>query len=339
MKALVLENYSTPFQLKEVPTPIPKKGQILVKIHASGINPLDIKIFHGAAAHAQTKLPAILGLDMAGIVESTGDAATPFKPGDRVYGLTGGVGGVQGSLAQYAAVDPDLLAPAPNNLSLREAATLPLVFITAWEGLVDRAKLQPPTTGPANPQSPRTVLIHGGSGGVGNIAIQIAAALGAKVYSTVSPSKQHLVENLGAIPIDYTNLTVEQYTQQYTGGKGFDIVLDTLGGETLNDTFKSVKRYTGHAVSILGWGTHSIAPLSFRGATYSGVFTLYPLISGEHRAHHGHILRQATKLIEAGKIQPLVDPAIYTMENIADAYQAIETAKNKGKIAIDITTP
>ncbi|MBS1664083.1 MAG: zinc-dependent alcohol dehydrogenase family protein [Bacteroidetes bacterium] len=335
MKALVLESYNTPFQLKEVPTPIPQKGHVLVKIHASGINPLDIKIFHGAAGHAQTKLPAILGLDMAGtVIESpspseTRPGAPSFKPGDRVYGLTGGVGSVQGSLAEYAAVDPDLLALAPKNLDLHDTATLPLVFITAWEGLVDRAQIQPK----------QTVLIHGGSGGVGNIAIQIAKALGAEVYSTVSPSKQHLVESLGAIPIDYTDLSVDAYTQRYTNGSGFDVVLDTLGGETLNDTFKSVKRYTGHAVSILGWGTHSIAPLSFRGATYSGVFTLYPLISGEHRAHHGDILRQATTLIEAGKIKPFVDPTPYTMESIADAYQAIETAKNNGKIAVSITNP
>jgi NADPH:quinone reductase-like Zn-dependent oxidoreductase len=326
MKALILENYNTPYQAKDINKPVAGKGQVLVNIKATGVNPLDLKIKAGQAAHAQVKLPAILGIDIAGVVEMTGEGVTAFKPGDEVYGMTGGVGGVQGSLAEYAAVDADLLAIKPKKLSMRETAALPLIFITAWEGLVDRA----------NVSAGKTVLIHGGAGGVGHIAIQIAKAKGAEVFSTVDPSQNELIKNYGATPIDYTALTVEEYIQKYTGGEGFDIVFDTIGGATLDASFKAAKQYTGHVVSILGWGTHSLAPLSFRGATYSGVFTLYPLISGKGRAHHGEILREAAKLADTGQLMPWISPHPYTTASIEQAYSAIEQGKAKGKVVIDI---
>jgi NADPH2:quinone reductase len=326
MKALVLESFNTPYQLKEVETPVALKGQVLVKIKASAVNPLDLKIIVGQAGHAKAQLPAILGIDMAGIVEAVGEGVTNFKIGDEVYGMTGGINGVQGSLAQYAAVDADLLAIKPKNISMREAATLPLVFITAWEGLVDRANIS----------EGKTVLIHGGAGGIGHVAIQIAKAKGAKVFSTVDPSKNNLMNEYGATPIDYQKLSVDEYVAEYTDNEGFDIAYDTVGGATLDASFKAVKQYTGHVLSALGWGTHSIAPLSFKGATYSGVFTLYPLISGKGRAHHGEILGEATKLVEAGKVIPMVDPVNYTMNTIADAYIAITDKTNNGKVVVDI---
>lgn len=327
MRALILDNYSTPFRLDpNYPTPTPAKGQVLVRIAASGVNPLDIKIKSGQAAHAQSKPPAILGLDLAGTVIAIGKDVPEFQPGDEVYGMTGGVAGIPGTLAEYAAVDASLLAPKPRNLSMREAAALPLITITAWEGLIDRADVK----------AGQTVLVHGGAGGVGHIAIQLAKALGAQVFTTVSPAKRPLIESYGATPIDHTSLSTEEYLWQYTDGEGFDIVFDTLGGAVLDSSFKSVKRYTGHVVSALGWGTHSLAPLSFRGATYSGVFTLYPLISGQGRSHHSEILRQAATLIETGKITPLLDKGRYTMETVEEAYGTIEQKKNTGKVVIEI---
>src|SRR5882757_9208703 len=128
MKALVLETYNARFILKNTKTPVPGKGEVLVKIMASGVNPLDLKIKAGQAAHAKVVLPAILGIDMAGVVERVGEGVVGFKEGDEVYGMTGGVGGVQGALAQYAAVDSRLLAKKPANLSMREAAAIPLSF-------------------------------------------------------------------------------------------------------------------------------------------------------------------------------------------------------------------
>lgn len=326
MKALVLENYGSPFILKEIDRPVPKDGEVLVQIKAASVNPLDTKIKTGNAGHAKTQLPAILGIDMAGIVIEVGKNVTAFKAGDEVYGMTGGIAGVQGSLAEYAAVDADLLAIKPKNLSLGEAAAIPLGFITAWEGLVDRANIG----------AGKTVLIHGGSGGVGHLAVQIAVAKGAKVFTTDSPAKKELVEAFGATSIDYTTQSVEDYVKTHTDDEGFDIVFDTVGGPTLDASFKAAKTYHGHVVSILGWGTHSIAPLSFRGATYSGVFTLLPLITGEHRAHHGEIMSEATAIIEAGKLKPIIDPTTYTFGNIEDAYKAVEEGKTKGKVIVNV---
>jgi NADPH2:quinone reductase len=326
MKALILKEFNSPYEMAEIDRPKPSKGEVLVRIRASGINPLDLKIKAGQAAHAKVLLPAVLGLDMAGIVEAVGEGVTKFTAGDEVYGMTGGIAGVQGSLAEYAAVDADLLAIKPRNLNMRETAAIPLIFITAWEALVDKAQ-----TGHG-----KTVLIHGGAGGVGHIAVQLAKARGAQVFSTVRPSNNSLMQKFGVIPIDHTSLSVEEYVRQYTEGEGFDIILDTVGATILDDSFKAVKRYRGHVVSILGWDAHNLAPLSFRGGTYSGVFTLYPLISGQGRAHHGEILSEATALIEAGKLTPLLHPADYTMETIADAYAVIEDHTAKGKVVISI---
>jgi NADPH:quinone reductase-like Zn-dependent oxidoreductase len=326
MRALLLEAFNTPYRLVELPKPVAGPRQVLVRIAASAINPLDLKIMVGLAGHAQTKLPAILGIDMAGTVEAVGEGVTGFRPGDEVYGMTGGIAGVPGSLAEYAAVDPQLLALKPKNLSMRQAAALPLVLITAWEGLVDRAQVG----------SGKTVLIHGGAGGVGHIAVQLAVARGAQVFATVTPGRNELIEGYGAIPIDYTRLSVEEYMLEYTGGEGFDIVLDTVGGAVLDASFKAAKRYTGHVVSILGWGTHSLAPLSFRGATYSGVFTLYPLISGKARAHHGEILREASHLAEAGLLLPLLDNRHFRLDTIAEAYDAMNSRGVAGKLVVDV---
>ena len=326
MKALILKAYNTSFVLQEVETPVPGPGEVLVRILASAVNPLDLKIRAGQAGHAKVSLPAILGIDMAGVVESVGEGVTGFKRGDEVYGMTGGVGGVPGSLAEYAAVDNRLLAIKPSRLSMREAAAIPLSFITAWEGLMDRAHVG----------EGKTVLVQGGAGGVGHIAVQLAVALGAKVFATGRAAQSPLLAGYGATPIDFTTLTVEEYVREYTGAEGFDIVFDTVGGAILDDSFRALKQYQGHALSILGWGSHSLAPLSFRGATYSGVFTLYPLLSGQGRAHHGEILREAAALIDAGKIIPMIDPHRYTLETVEDAYAAMENRTAKGKVVVDI---
>jgi len=263
---------------------------------------------------------------MAGVVEAVGPDVTAFQPGDEVYGMTGGVGGLQGSLATYASVDADLLALKPKNLSMREAAALPLSFITAWEGLVDRAQVR----------AAQKVLIHAGAGGVGHVTVQIACAFGAQVFATVSKSKTKIVEGYGATPIDYQSMTVDAYVAEHTDSEGFDIVYDTVGGTTLDDSFQAVKTYTGHVVSCLGWGTHRLAPLSFRGATYSGVFTLMPMLTGKGRAHHGEILHEATKLAEAGKLTPLLHPERFTFETVIDAHIAVESGKAIGKVVVEI---
>jgi NADPH2:quinone reductase len=154
---------------------------------------------------------------MAGVVEAVGEGVASFKAGDEVYGMVGGVGRRQGTLAERIVVSADLLACKPKNLSMRQAVALPLSVITAWEGLVDRAKVA----------AGQIVLIHAGAGGIGHVAVQIARAYGAKVFATVSAEKQRVVEDFGASAIDYRSVSVEQYVSEATGGTGFDIVYDT----------------------------------------------------------------------------------------------------------------
>jgi NADPH2:quinone reductase len=324
MRAAVLEQHEAPFRLSWVSRPVPGPGQALVRIAASAVNPLDIKIRAGAAAHARHPLPAILGLDLAGTIEATGEDVTRFRRGDEVYGMTGGVGGQQGALAEFAAVDADLLALKPANVTMREAAALPLIFITAWEGLIDRARLQ----------AGQSVLVQGGSGGVGHMAIQIARAFGATVFATGAPSRRSIIERFGASFIDRSE-PVGDYVTRLTGGRGFDIVYDTAGGATLDASFEAVSRF-GHVVSCLGWGRHTLASLSFKGATYSGVFTLLPLLTGESRAHHGDILAQATRLVEAGELVPLIDPRRFSLASVESAYKALRDGDAQGKIVVDL---
>jgi NADPH:quinone reductase len=325
MQALVLNRYNGPLELTELSRPDVQPGQVLVRIKASGLNPLDTKIRAGSAAHARHPLPLVLGIDMAGVVEALGEGVAQFKVGDEVYGMTGGVGGIQGSLAQFAAVDARLIALKPSNLSMKEAAALPLSFITSYQGIVDRAQLK----------AGQTVLVQGGAGGVGHVSVQLALASGARVFATVSKGDAPLMTSYGATPIDYREYAVEQYVQEYTGGEGFDLVADTVGGATLDASFSAVKQF-GHVVSALGWGTHALAPLSFREATYSGVFTLSPLLTGKHRQHHGEMLQVATRLVEAGKLVPRVDPRRFDMASADLAYQAIAAGATKGKIVVEI---
>lgn len=324
MKAYVVESVGGPFREVEVPTPQPAKDQVLVKICASGVNPLDTKIRAGEGGHAKQPLPAVLGMDMAGVVVASGGGAGAFRAGDEVFGMVGGVGGLQGTLAEFVVADAALLAHKSKTLSMRQSAALPLVTITAWEGLVDRAGVH----------AGQTVLVHAGAGGVGYAAVQIALAHGAKVFATVSEDKRSIVEAVGAVAID-RHAAVDDYVAEFTGGDGFDIVYDTLGGAVTDASFASVKRYTGHAVSCLGWGSHSLAPLSFRAATYSGVFTLLPLLTGVGRSNHGHILRKAAELADKQQLKPLLAEEQFGPNDIARAYDAVSKG-SKGKVVLEL---
>ncbi|MEV1156809.1 zinc-dependent alcohol dehydrogenase family protein [Micromonospora chokoriensis] len=326
MRAAVLREFDSPLTVEEIEEPTPGAGQVLVRIVASGVNPLDTKIQAGQAAHARVQPPAVLGLDLAGVVAAVGAEVTGFAPGDEVYGLCGGVGGLPGSLAEYAAVDARLLARKPGGLSMREAAALPLAAITSWEGLVDRAGVR----------AGQKVLVHGGAGGVGHVGLQLAQARGAEVYASGGPASVRVIESLGAVPIDYTSTSVEEYVERHTGGEGFDIVVDNVGGATLDASFAAVRTYHGHVVSALGWGTHSLAPLSFRGATYSGVFTLLPMLTGRGREHHGDILREIATLADAGALRPRLDRRRFTLDTIMDAHRLVADGIAEGKVVVDV---
>ncbi len=324
MRVYVVDDPGGPFHEVEVATPEPASDQVLVRIHASGINPLDTKIRAGEGGHAKQPLPAVLGLDMAGVVVTAGPSVTAFRPGDEVFGMVGGVGGLQGTLAEFILADTALLALKPRALTMRQAAAMPLVTITAWEGLVDRAGVR----------DGQTVLVHAGAGGVGYAAVQIALARGARVLAIVSDVNRSVVEALGAIAID-KHLPTKDYVAEHTRGEGFDIVYDTVGGAVLDASFEAVKRYTGRVVSCLGWGAHSLAPLSFRAATYSGVFSLLPLLTGAGRSHHGHILQKAAELAEQGQLKPLLAAHQFRKDDIASAYDLVAKGSG-GKVVVEL---
>jgi NADPH:quinone reductase-like Zn-dependent oxidoreductase len=326
MRAAVLREFGAPLRVDEIEQPTAGTGQVLVRIVASGVNPLDTKIQAGKAPHARVQPPAVLGLDLAGVVAAVGPDVTTFEPGDEVYGLTGGVGDLQGSLAEYAAVDARLVARKSRALSMHEAAALPLALITSWEGLIDRAQVH----------AGQKVLVQGGAGGVGHVAIQIARSRGAEVYATGGPSSMEVIQRLGAVPIDYSAVSTEEYVARYTAGEGFDIVADNVGGPTLDASFAAVRTYHGHVVSALGWGSHSLAPLSFRGATYSGVFTLLPMLTGQGRDHHGEILREGAALADAGELRPRLDPRRFTLDTVREAHDLVASGTAQGKVVVEI---
>lgn len=326
MRALILDNYETAqFRSTQIDKPSAGAGEVLVRIVASGVNPIDYKIRTGQAPYAMPELPAVLGTDLAGVVEAVGEGVTAFKAGDEVYGLTGGVRGLQGSLAEFAAVDARLLALKPKNLSMREAAALPLVALTAWEGLVDRAKVQ----------AGQKVLVQGGAGGVGHLVIQLAVAHGAEVFATVRSHGVETVRRLGATPIDVTTTSVADYVAEHTDGKGFDIIYDTIGGPALDSAFEAIAHY-GHIASCAAFGEHALATGSLRCATLSGVFVLLPMLTGERRAHHGDVLRQVTELVEAGRVAAIVDARRFDLDSAMDAHALVEQGGAQVKVVIDV---
>lgn len=241
--AMVAAGNTDVLQWQDVPMPsITTPTQVLVKLKAAGLNPIDTKIRQRGTFYPDP-LPAILGCDGAGIVEAIGPEVTDFVPGDAVYFCAGGLGKAgTGNYAEYAVVEAHSLAPKPESLSFVEAAAVPLALITAWESIYDRGRL---TAG-------QTVLIHGGAGGVGHLAIQLAKRQGAQVFTTVgTPDKARLVRQLGADePILYRQTDFVQAVLEGTQNQGVDLALDTVGGATFFETVPAVKIY-GDLVTIL----------------------------------------------------------------------------------------
>lgn len=327
MKAVLLKDFGgvENLELAEVPTPVAGPGQVLVKIHAASVNPVDTKIRKNGRAIA-ADLPSILGCDMAGTVAALGEGVTGFSVGQAVYGCVGGVKGLQGTYAEYVAADARLLAPAPAGLSLHDAAALPLVTLTAWEALVDRARVRPGDK----------VLIHGGAGGVGHVAIQIAKAQGAHVTTSVSSDeKADLARSFSADEVvNYKTESVDAYVGRLTGGKGFDIVLDATGGSDIATSFAAA-RLNGQVVTIVAGYTADLSPMHGKGLSLHVVFMLLPMLYDHgyaiDRAHQGKVLADT-----AGKLRPLVDPARFTLADVGAAHTRLEEGKALGKLVIDV---
>jgi len=329
MQAMVVKSPGAPdvFELSEVDVPQMRPGHLLVAVKATSVNPIDAKI-RSKPLPFSPEFPAILHVDFAGIVKEVAPDVKNFKVGDAVYGVGGGIKGtIGGALAEYHLVDAQLVSLMPTNLSFTEAATLPLVSITAWEALLDKMKLS----------SGDSLLVHGGLGGVGHIAAQLGKYIGAVVHTTVSSDEdKEASSTLGAdYPINYKTSTVAEYVDKYTAGRGFDCIFDTVGGPNLANSFQAA-RYNGSIACIATGGTHDLSLMYVKGISLHSVLMLIPLITGQHRAHYGRILFEIKKLVEAGKITPLIHSEVFDWKDISKAHALLESGKYRGKIAVGV---
>ena len=308
MKAVVIHEYGGPEVLKyeDVPQPEPSQDQLLVRVIAAGVNPVDGMIRSGMFdKEGHRAFPIILGGDIAGVVEKVGTKITKFKPGDPVFAYVSLDN--SGGYAQQALVTEREAAPKPKSLTYVEAAAVPIVALTAWQALIDTAKLKPG----------QTVLIHGGSGGVGSFAIQIAKAHGAKVIATASTANQQLLTQLGAdVAIDYTKQNFEDIA------KDVDVVLDSIGKDTLAHSYGVVKK-GGIIVSLVA--RPDPAELEKHG------------IRGEALSvdPNSDELSEIGKLIDDKKISVIVSQT-FPLSEARKAQEQVATGHTRGKIVLKV---
>ena len=318
MKALILKSFGGPqaFELCDVPKPVPQAGQLLVRVHATSINPLDFQVRRGDYPDL-VQLPAITGHDVSGVVEAVGPGVTSFVPGDEVW-YTPQIFDGQGSYAEYHVAAESIVGKKPAALSHLEAASLTLVGGTAWEALVVRAALR----------VGETILIHGGAGGVGHVAIQLAKAIGAKVFTTVREANSEFARRMGAdVVIDYEKEDYVEAILRETAGRGVDVVFDTIGGNTLSRSPDALAQL-GRVVSIVDISMpQNLVQAWGKNASYHFVFT---------RQNRGK-LDELSALIERGQLRPHVG-AVYSLADIPLAHARLESPNNgiQGKIAIAI---
>jgi len=318
MKAQILKSFGSPdsFELCEVPKPVPHTGQVLVRVHATSINPLDYQVRRGDYADL-VPLPAITGHDVSGVVEAIGPGVTNFAPGDEVW-YTPQIFDGPGSYAEYHVAAENIVAKKPLSLSHLEAASLSLVGGTAWEALTVRAA----------PRVGESILIHGGAGGVGHVAIQLAKAIGAKVFTTVREANAEFVKRMGAdVIIDYEKEDYVDAIMRETAGRGVDVVFDTLGGNTLSRSPDALAQM-GRVVSIVDISQpQNLVQAWGKNASYHFVFT---------RQNRGK-LDELSSLVVQGQLRPHVG-AVYALADIGLAHARLESRNNgvQGKIAIAV---
>ncbi|MEL6881766.1 MAG: zinc-dependent alcohol dehydrogenase family protein [Cyanobacteria bacterium J06607_10] len=327
MKAMLIKSYGedAAFEPTEIDIPQVKAGHVLVKIAASSVNTVDTMIRKmGKALPLSPDTPAVLGMDFAGTIEAVGEGISAYSIGDEVYGCAGGLADLPGTLADYILADANLIAHKPSNLSMREAAALPLVAITAYEGLT-RAGIK----------KGQKVLVHGGSGGVGHVAVQLAKHFGTDVYSTGGGDKQlALIEQLGATGINYKTETVEQYVAKHTGGTGFDLVFDSVGGENMLKSFEAAV-LNGQVASTVSLCELDLTLAHFKGLSLHVVFMLIPMLHNFKREQHAEILRSIAQIVESGGLKPVLDESQYSLEQAGQAHARLESGQAMGKVVIE----
>lgn len=328
MKVMQLTEYGehAEFTPAEIDKPEVTDGHVLVKVAASSVNTVDTMIRRmGKELPLSPDTPAVLGMDFAGTVVSVGGGVTEFAEGDEVYGCAGGLAALPGSLAEFMLADSRLIAKKPNNLSMREAAALPLGGITAYEGL-QRAGI---TAG-------QKVLVHGGSGGVGHVALQLAKHYGAEVYSTGGGEQQlKLIESLGATPINYVTESVDSYVAAHTDGIGFGLVFDSVGGANMTKSFEAT-RLNGHVASTVALCELELTLAHFKGLSLHVVFMLIPMLYDFQRHVHGEVLRTLASIAEAGGLKPILDENQYGLDEVGLAHARLESGEGMGKVVVEI---
>lgn len=328
MKAQVLTAYGdvAGFELREVPQPDLRPGHVLVRVAATSVNPVDCKLRrHGSGAAPQ--LPAVLGADFSGCVETVANDVDRFVAGDEVFGCGGGVRGLPGgALAEYLLVDARLAARRPRRLDHRASAALPLVAITALEGL-DRACVA------AGDQ----VLVLGGTGGVGHVVTQLARSLGARVTATASTAERaRVAAEFGAETVaDHTRELPAEIAARVTGGRGFDVVFDASGSPDPSHAVPATRR-NGHVVVIAAKGAHDLTPLYARGQSLHCVMALIPMLYGEGRAAHGALLERIADFADRGELRPLLDDHHYALADAAAAHRRVEEGRALGKVVVTV---
>ena len=331
MQAVVMTAPGGPevLRMQAVADPVIQRDtEVLVRLKAAGINPIDTKIRSKASAFP-VRLPAVLGCDGAGVVEAVGGGVRDFKVGDEVYFCRCGFGACPGNYAQYAVVDQRLVAMKPASLSFAEAAAAPLALITAWESLFDRARLEPG----------QQALIHGGAGGVGHLAIQLAKHAGARVCTTVgSEDKAAFAERLGAEePILYKDENFVLAILAWTDEQGVDVALDTVGGETFEHSFTAVRCY-GDLVTLLQPAANTNWMIARqRNLRISLELMLTPIYLGMEDAqrHQGEILRRCAGLFDNGELRVHVAQS-FPLAEAAAAHRVLESGSMSGKLALVI---
>lgn len=331
MRAFVLKRHGGPeaTELREVSPPRPAQGEVLVRVHAAGLNPVDFKTREGKLRVVQRHpLPAVMGNELAGVIEKRGEGATLFAEGDRVFARMPKAS--MGAFADYAVVPENLLAKMPAALDFETAAGVPLAGLTALQALRDELNLQEGSR----------VFIPGGAGGVGTFAIQVAKWLGAEVTTTASPRGRALVDRLGAdVVIDYTTQNFGDHVRDMDG------VFDLLGGETLRRSFGVVKR-GGKVVSIAGMPEPETARKDLgRGMFLTALFWVASYgLRAEAKKHgvsyrylfmhpSGSELAEIAQLIEDEKLEPVID-RVFPFDEIAAAFAYLEAGHAKGKVVV-----